>query len=317
MPPYTSFAGTQLGGFLLLWAVHAFAANNDNYQANASNSALSHLRLSPSARIAALGEAGSTTGCDASSAFVNPALSARAQAMNVTMSGETMTLDRKHLLAGAVYPLEMNISAFTIGWTGWGLSDFERRDENGFLAGKFADWENTIWFGYAGGITPRLLAGCALKYHTHTLDTARASGYSGDVGLLFAVTPRLLVALSGRNFGTGLRWSTGAEDRIAPSYRAGIAIDSLLDRAAIAVEGEWTNGNSPQGYAGIECAANSLMTFRMGLQGPNPIQAGLGVGLSFQNWILDYAYVLHGSELGDSHLVSLVWRLGKPIVQGQ
>lgn len=285
--------------------------SGDNYPADPANSALSYLRLHASARSAALGGAVSALRNDLPASTVNPSLVGTKQAPNAALTAEIMTLDRKHFYAGGSYPLESIVSAIGINWTGYGVEDIEGRDFNGNIEDNFGSWSNTIGACYGGAILGNFFAGMAVNYHTQNLDTANASGWSGDAGLAFFPGRHISLALSARNLGLAQEWSTGAKDNLAPSYRFGIAADSLWNKLLISSDGEWTDGNSPQAHAGVEFRVLPSFAVRCGLEGPNPIQAGFGIGLGFAEIAIDYSFLIHTSDLGNSQFITLRWEKKK------
>lgn len=281
----------------------------DSFIADESKSALSYLRLPVSARVAGLGGAVSAIGDDAATGLVNPASIATAQKTRFTVSGEKLTLDRQHYFAGLLHPLHSVGSVVGMGWIQAGVSDIEKRNDEGVQNGSFGDLENTIALWYGGRIVERLYAGLAAKYHMQTLDDTKATGFGGDVGIFFAANPKLGLALAGNNLGSGFKWETGHEDKLAPGLRIGLAFHPIETRLLLSSDLDWTPGNLPQGHGGVEYNIVPEFCIRAGTQGPNPMQGSAGFGIHYRVIRIDYAFTYHQSELGHSHLASLIFEM--------
>ncbi|OGJ94743.1 MAG: hypothetical protein A2350_12330, partial [Candidatus Raymondbacteria bacterium RifOxyB12_full_50_8] len=285
----------------------ASAVTGENYVADASNSALSYLKLPVDARSAGVGGAMAALGSDAAAAVVNPALVAADTAIgaHLTASYEKLTLDRNHYFGGLVKPLPFYTSAVGIGYVQYGVDAIERRSEFGMLTGEFADQENTFFLWASGGLTEKLLFGIAGKYHMQRLDESRASGFSGDIGILYHPLERIKVAASCQNVFGSFGWENGYNDELARVFRFGASVRPYKELLSVSSDLEWTPGNFVQGHGGVEVYPHPLFCIRAGAQGPNPVQVMGGVGFRYGMFSVDYAFIYHNSGLGHSHMFSL------------
>lgn len=290
---------------VFLLAIPAAGVLGEKYIGDAKTSALAYLRMPVSARQAALGDAVSASEDIVANGYLNPAQAATVSGTRVMVSGDKLTIGRSHYALGLVQPLGVWRTAIGGGWVQFADHEIEERDINGRLTGQFNDLENTIAVWAATGITPDLFSGISLKYHAQSLHEQKARGISADAGLLVRGSRHLNFALVLRHLGWKFVWDSGIEDQLYPEIRGGLFYRPSAEYLSLYSDLAWTPGNSAQGHAGLEVSAIPELAVRAGIQGPNPILASAGFGLSFRTIAVDYAFSFHQSGLGHSHLLSL------------
>lgn len=149
------------------------------------------LKIGPSARARALGDAGTSLSGDATSIFYNPSLAALAQSFQVAATytdlyggsgithsflGVALPLGQGAIMADAVMLSSGDIPATTE----WSPEGFDP------IRGEFVEWKAvSVGLGYARSITDRLALGFLGKFAQEGIDFANADYYAMDVGATF------------------------------------------------------------------------------------------------------------------------------------
>jgi hypothetical protein len=140
-----------------------------------------------------------------------------------------------------------------------------------------------------------------------------AHAFAGSGGLLYRPNSKWRFAAVMANVGEKLTLLQ-TSDPLPVVYRVGAAYHP--DRAwTIALEGAKEKDGITSGHTGIEYETPFGFTFRTGYNTERTRQlspiAGLSFGVSMLIWNQDFSYTwLPLSDLGSSHLVSVVWHFG-------
>ncbi len=296
---------------LLLMLSSSFA-QDETFLADPSRSALSYLRLPVSAKVAALGGAVSANiNTNPSFTVLNPALISKTYPAKLEISIPLMTLDRKRMFIGGIYPFKDYLAAIGVGWISYRVEGIEERSNNGLLLGKFADQENTfaLWGGFC--VFENLGVGISLKYHEQKLYDKYAQGFSGDIGCFYHPSKIFTMSFVAHSLGTKFKWNTGYSDQIYPGFRLGTHTLLFREILGVSIDCEWTPGNFIQGYSGIEFNPIPWGSIMVGVQAPNPIHISGGIELSYKFIFIQYAYIYHRAELGNSHIITLGFDIGR------
>lgn len=273
-------------------------------------SAAAWLIQSPSARILAMGGAG-TAGTDGTEAWwYNPAAPAASSGFSAITSMRRHIADAQMGFASVSVPTPWG--APSLGVTALRTGDIPRYDALGQDAGTMELQDGSARFGWAVAFGP-LSAGAAVTCLQEDFGDVRRTGAGGDFGLLLAVHPDIDLGLSALHFGRTVDgYPLPAEIRLGGCFRPlpglGLAADlaSPRDREPyLAAGAEW--------YP-VEAAALRL-GFRTGPAanwqlGPWAFFSA-GAGLNWNGLSLDYAFEPAGA-LGSAHHLALSYHFFQP-----
>lgn len=289
------------------------AATSAQAQQNfaAGSTAAPWLKLPTSARLAALGEAGSALSGDVDLQNQNPAAIAGLKGQNLSLMHNAYVQDSA--LEHAAYGLnlmETSGLAVSVDYLSFGSVDKYKVVNNALVAdGNFTPTGLTGSLAY-GQSFGNLSAGVNAKYVSQNLVGDAASAYGADLGVQYGAKE------SGYHYGLGLALLNvgsqldGAE--LPRTWKAGLvtgmdmasgsALNVALDFNALAAEGSFGSGS-----VGVEFSAASLYALRAGYKfvGNGSVGgASAGAGLNYKGFNVDYAFV-NRDFLGFSNQVSL------------
>lgn len=289
------------------------------------------LRLTPSARGAALAGAYAPAAPSADAALYNPAFLAEAAHGRLAVSA----LDHVAGLwvGGVAYarhlgPLD-GTAALALRHLGYGT--FERATPEGTAEGRFGASETALTLAFARPVAPGVQAGGAAHLAVAVLDDASAVALAADVGVAYASPERdVVLAATLRHGGTVLRSLGTTEDRLAPDLRLTLSrrLARVPFRATLTAYDLLGVEPHPDGALrtalrhvafGGELELGSALALRVGLDprrrddlatGQRLDLAGVhaGFGLDLRRVGFDYAYQAW-SSFGGLHHVTVRTRL--------
>ncbi len=271
----------------------------------ASPVAFTFLTVSPSARGAALGEAMTAVGGDVTSAFWNPVLL-------LETKGSTFSAQENFFIQGT----DHTFLSFGVKQKKWGggisldfyhVGDLEERigPSRDPLA-LFSENEAVLSGSFAYQVAPRVSAGISGK-----ILYMKNSGYSNfgtaaDLGVLYKVNQKLNVGASVLNVGPDFTL-VSEPSRLPLSFRTGASFlwrDFLFTTDIL-----FPRGDGAKTGWGVERSFRKL-TLRAGYQtGHDEKNFSAGLGVSYRNFRLDYAFVPYQSDLGSAHRFGIVGEL--------
>ena len=276
------------------------------------------LKISPSARAAALGDAFSTVAGDPNSIFYNPAGMAFVDGINVAINKNDWIADIAHLSAVISYN-NPRYGTFSFNAITMDYGEFQRTriDDHAWLGyevlGTFDVAEYSLGFGYANNITDRFALGGQVKYINQNLGQVEAWSNIGtefehsssldykdnvvayDLGTYYETGYNgIIIAMSVQNF---------ANSPIPLIFRYGMAVElNQLLFPSVQDHSLRLNGDLSQtkdygdGYqVGLEYAYNKKLFLRTGYKlnfSEENFTCGAGLNLPLKdfNFVLDYAY---------------------------
>lgn len=149
------------------------------------------LKIGPSARARALGDAGTSLSGDATSIFYNPATAALAQGFQVAATYTDLYAGSglSHSFLGLALPIGQGaIMADAVMLSSGDIPATTEFSPEGFdpIRGEFVEWQAvSVGLGYARNITDRLALGFLGKFAQEGIDFANANYYALDVGASF------------------------------------------------------------------------------------------------------------------------------------
>jgi len=286
--------------------------------AGPGQASLLFLRTAESVRQAAMGNAGVASSEEPGHSHLNPASLGMIRTQEVYTSYQSLLDD---LASGSLY-----YGARAGGW-GLGLQTIyfnygtmDRADAIGALAGTARAADAAVGVSVAPcreGIIP----GVTIKAARQTLDGTSSTTPLLDAGLLVplgasnpaSLLGRTSLGLSGRNLGSGAKFSGGSENAplsvtVGFAHRGGAAENIL-----ISVDAEQFAGRAEKVllHAGAEVWIGRLMALRAGYRTDQDAGTGVsaGVGFNIGQARLDYAFRPYGA-LGEAHRAGLSFRFG-------
>lgn len=280
------------------------------YAAGPGTTGASFLKVGVGARELALGSAASVLTEGAGAANWNPAALAAVKSRSLSASYNMLFIDESQGYLGFASPLKDDKGVIGAGVNYLTVADIEKRagdsdnpdslfDSNSMaLALSFAKAE----------IKPGLALGASLKYVSQDLDTKTDKALAVDLGSVYKLSDVYTAAFVVQNLGGKI-----GPDSLPLLFKGGVARTFLDGKLAAAADLDWL-ANDERLYLdlGAEYLLNRNLAFRAGYQfgraqdelGSGLVGLGAGLGLKFDRFALDYAYVPFG-DLGDTHRMTL------------
>ncbi len=306
-------------------------ASAEKIHPKAGTSSAAFLKIPVGARPVAMGEAFTAVADDLNALYWNPAGMAGLERATVGATHQEAYEGINHEFAGFIQPRP--------GARAWGLSliilnvpaDLERRSgasEGGLALGQITSPEGT--FGATDSAVGASYAmrtsggdvGATVRWIRQTIDNV--SGNTGALDLGWRrdeVIPNLSLGAALHNLGPGITlrqsyYPLPLTGRVGAAYR----VKPL--RATLAMDASVVRDDFPIFAWGGEVGITENIFWRAGYRYRwygNPLGAlsgfRTGLGFVYKGFSIDYAVAPFG-ELGNSHRISLAWRLGRRFVGG-
>ncbi len=319
---------TALTALLTLGGTAAFA---EKIHPKAGTSSAAFLKIPVGARPVAMGEAFTALADDLNALYWNPAGMAAFERAAIGATHQEAYEGINHEFVGFVQPRP--------GARAWGLSliilnvpaDLERRSgasEGGLALGQITTPEGTfgatdsaVGASYALRTTGGDL-GATVRWIRQTIDNV--SGNTGALDLGWRrdeVLPNLSLGAALNNLGPGISLRQSYYP-LPLTGRAGAAYRVKALRTTLAMDASISRDDFPVFAWGGEVGITENIFWRGGYRYRwygNPLGAlsgfRTGLGFVYKSFSIDYAVAPFG-ELGNSHRVSLAWKLGRRFVGG-
>jgi len=221
-------------GFLALNFLLALASAFPAHAAESGGGAAAYLREGLGSRALGMGNAGTASVDDASSAYWNPAGLLAMRGAGLASQTSVLGLERSWNF--------LNFGQNVGGHFGWGISwisfsagsDLEYRTENRPEPERvFSASENTLFFSGALPLSQGMFLGANVKILTHQLDDSYATGVGADLGLWHAIAPELQWGLMLQDLYGNLPWSDAYSERLPASVRLGVCSRWFENRSLV------------------------------------------------------------------------------------
>jgi len=258
-----------------------------------------------SARTMGLGGAFVATADDPLASVWNPA--GLTQMLQNTLNLETA----RYFEGTSINGLSITVPARrlpTLGFTLLALNsgDFERTNELNQSLGTFSQSDMAFILSAARAINPRLSIGANLKVVREEVESFGATGVGGDVGVLYALTPRVRLGASVMNIGGPTLMARDVDEAFPLEIRGGAALGYLNGKGLLSMEVDHREGPGTSFRVGTELWLYENFGIRGGYGAEEP--AG---GFSYRfNPALQFDYGMTDHELGLVHFVALGYRFG-------
>jgi hypothetical protein len=315
---------TRLFAFVCVFAfTNHYPLTTNHCLYAAGETAAEFLKLSPSARAAALGDAG-VTSLDVSAAHYNPG------ALSGIIQGEASFMhiahyqDISYSYAAAAYPTSQGTFAASFG--SLGVGKFQGYDALGAATREVTAGASVIGLSYANFIygdaraLSKLGGGITIKSVSESLDKKSAATIAFDVGMLYTMMLAdrpLALGLSFLNMGGSLKYNPESAGFPTPAtVRAGALYSVNVAQNPLNTMIEMTAPQSDKAAVGLglEYIIRGLLAIRGGYTTGGEIKDAVGIrfgfGLNLMGVEFDYASA-HAGELGISHRAGVTVRFGR------
>ncbi len=306
------------------WIFFLFLAAWPGYAVGVGTSAANFLKIGIGPRAIAMGEAHVGLANDVYAAYWNPAGLANLKVQEAGFVQNQYVEDISEQFLAYAFP-QAALGTFAGSLSYLQMGRFPAYDAVGMPTGQVKSSDAAVALSYARRCDwdrrrgAGVAWGMSAKYIHETLDTATASAYAADVGVMFMPGRRWSESLEG--------WKVGAVVRNVGSSLQFDRDRFLLPRSlevGLAYSGRWRDetftfvldGRQPQGGerswgSGIELATLQVLFARVGFSTGDDWGNGLrwGGGLRFKVAQVDYAYA-HAGGFGAVHRIGLTFRLG-------
>ena len=262
------------------------------------------------ARNAAMGNSASTFADDASALYFNPALLSNLSRPEIMFTHTQWIQDTRSEMLGAFARI-WNVP-IAIGINTTQISDIEVRTRPGEPETKFNVnyFSGSISSGF--NLTQDLSLGVSIKYLYENLLSDEAMGVGYDFGAAYKLPFKgLHASTTFRNLGS-MNTLRNEKTELPQNFTLGIAYINPVERfnSKIVFSAEYqnyTNSSESSINFGGEVLYNQLIALRMGYR-INEFESrdfSLGLGLMWNMFYFDYAYVPFTENLGQSNIISI------------
>ncbi|MDI6756809.1 MAG: PorV/PorQ family protein [Endomicrobiia bacterium] len=290
----------------------------------AGETAAEFLKLSPSARATALGDAGSTS-LDVSAAYYNPGALAGIIQGEASFMHVAHYQDISYSYAAAAYPTKSGTFAASIG--SLGVGKFQGYNALGEPTREVTAGASVIGISYANFLVgdtralSKLAGGLSVKQVSEMLDKKTAATIAFDMGLIYSVLVAdrpLALGLSALNTGGSIKYNPESEGFATPmTIRAGAlySVSAAQNPLNIMLEAAVPQSDTAAVGLGLEYIIRGILAVRGGYStGASSIKEAVGIrfgfGINLMGVEFDYASA-HAGELGISHRAGVTVRFGR------
>jgi len=283
------------------------------------------LKLNPSGRGLAMGNAQTASVDDVLSSFWNPAAVSKITQTELALSHRNLYSDANHDTILFSQPTHQK-GTFSLGGAFMQINKIEGYDEHDNPTTDVSASDKLAILGWSRSWTnflllPGLHTGVSLKLYQKTLGDQSAMTYPLDAGCLYEIQEGFLekmnVGLTLQNFGPGMKFV--AESQSLPSsVGLGLSYPFFSNSLVGAIDVIAPADNATCLNAGLDYRINPTFAIRVGYQGQYDVDTGLtcGFGIGNKRLHLDYAFIPAG-DLGGIHSVSLSFRFGQAFRRSQ
>ena len=289
-----------------------------------NNSTAAYIRMGIGARIIAMGEAGTATTKDITSAYWNPAGLVDMKDIEFSsMYNLSMNYDRSFKYAA--FGKNFAWGALALNWVNATVTDIEGYDDLDQPTGFFDDSEHNIALSYANRYK-KLSFGLTPKFYLSSMDGETETGFGLDLGLKYDINQYIEAGFMVRDLVGSLAGDTVPRQMnlgvaAHPFMGVTIAADAVMEtdeNPAFNFGAEyWTPiGRDPEADSKVSVVEmseisswDSILSYsQTGLRlGFNDGRFSIGTGLRFRSVQLDYVYRFGNHDIfNDDHIISLI-----------
>jgi hypothetical protein len=270
------------------------------------------LRIGCGARALGMGNAFCAVSDDATAVFWNPAGLGLINTIQITGTYANLRFDRAYnsiMVAGHLG----KFGTIAGGWIGYSIKDIPGMNTPGSSPNYFDDSENAFILSYGRNIYSLFYGGMNVKYLSHTLENASASGYGFDLGIMARLKDYASFGAVVQDIGSYFKWDTRSERKedVPAIYRVGVALTYPGIPLILSADYEKQRKINPgKKRVGLETSFYNLLCLRAGYDN-SVLTAGASLSPRDERYRFDYAY--RKDFLGDKpvHFFSLSIALAK------
>jgi len=287
------------------------------------------LKITPSPRATAMGEAYTSLSEDAYSAYWNPAGLAGVERPEVAATYNASFEDVAHQYVSMAYPLRYG-STLGFSVTRMTVAPFQGYDATGLKTKEVQSTDMAIGASYGRTLLkdeigrPVLNVGAGLKRVSQTLDNASAATLALDLGAAYSFRPanywmnklpaqEMRFAFTVRNLGPGLTFDkVSAPLPLSATLGAAWLSHPRGDSSLIlSVDNTVSRDEKYTVNLGAEYEAFQLLAFRAGFKTGQTAGSGIRFGFGFKFSLLDLDYSMSPfGDLGSMHKFGLTMKFG-------
>ncbi|NIR50624.1 PorV/PorQ family protein [candidate division KSB1 bacterium] len=295
--------------FIILPAIICLLFVNPGSGQTGGGTGLAFLKVGVGGRAGGMGEAFTAVADDATATFWNPAGLSYVPKTQLAFTHTEWIQDISSEFVAFAFPALKGSVGLSIYSNNVG--GIERRVQPSEEPLGTVD-ANDIAFGvsYGHAFSSRLSGGITIKYLYEKIFIESAAGFAADFGLsLRPFENDLTVAITAQNLGSMGTLKDESIDlpttvRVGASYR--LPLPSLEGDLLLAADAVNVRDTDLRGNLGAELQLQRLFAFRFGYQtGFDDKSVGGGLGVLFKKYRLDYGFASFGSNLGDTHRISI------------
>ncbi len=290
---------------LLIFA--AVACQAQDIPERAGTSGLSFLKIGIGARAIGMGEAFTAISGDINSIYWNPAGLAQTQGGNLTFMHNWWFWDMSSDFLAVAFKVRKNTVGISL--TSSRVPGIELRDKpTAEPIGTFDAQDLALAASFARGFIG-FDVGITIKWLYEKIYTQQASGLGFDIGGTYFLNNKLQFGTVLSNLGAKMKFQE-AEFSLPLVYRLGMVYrtkeDHLDGDIILGLDLVKPHDNDWKLHSGIEYSYNKTLALRMGYElGYDDKSFSFGLGLGYEGYKIDYAFVPFGSDLGSTHRISL------------
>ncbi|NUN09353.1 MAG: PorV/PorQ family protein [Ignavibacteriaceae bacterium] len=289
----------------LLFLVQALLAQD------AGKTGLSFLKISTSARNAALADMGSALSKDLSAVFYNPSLITSLESAAVGVTYNKWFEDANY----SVFTMNADLAGipFAVSINSFSVPGIEIREKPGDPLGTFKAqyFSGSFVTGYK--VYKELSIGVGGKYIYEGLFSEEGTGYAFDFGVSHSgIMEGLSLGFSVRNIGS-MKELKNASTELPSELRGGGTYKMTLPEYKVAfVTGadmiKYMNYSDLKFSVGGEATYDRLLSIRAGYRtGVEAVGFSFGFGINWNSIQFDYAFLPFSDGLGNGNIIGLIY----------
>lgn len=292
--------------FLFLLLInHSFAGDIPN---KAGTSGLSFLKIGVGARAVGMGEAFTAMSSDINCIYWNPAGLAKIEGINLAFMHNRWFQDISSNYLATAFKINKDVIGVSLILNH--VSDIQLRDKpTTEPIGTFDAQDFALTLSYAKSFAPRIDFGLSIKGLYQKIYIYEGFGFAFDFGGIYFLNDKIQFGATILNLGPKMKLDQ-EKFSLPLIYKLGVIYktrESYLDGDIIfGLDLVKPRDNDFRLHSGVEYDYDNILALRIGYQlGYDEKDLSFGLGLGYDRYKIDYAFVPFGSDLGNTHRISL------------
>ncbi len=294
-------------GLPLLFVFLFFTPILSGAHPNAGTSVLAFLKFGVGARSVAMGEAFVGLSDDVNALYWNPAGLRRLEGAEVTFMHNRWFQDISYEFFGVGRSFDSHSLGVSLALNTVGDILYYEDGPTAEPLGMFSSHDFLLGLTYARTLHQRLDLGITWKWVYEKIYTNTAKGWAVDLGGIYRLTNWLSFGGTFQNLGPKLKFISQSFP-LPTTLRAGMSLSlpQLSPSPLFTLDLVKPRDNGLALHLGAEYTLMDALSLRAGYQkGYDEKSLSTGFGIKCWNYRIDYAWVPYGSDLGNTHRISL------------